>query len=98
MVWKWLKTATMDDLKTFKATTGEHIYHVSVGPKDILYMPAAYVFLEQVGHCDFVGIRALTVQKSQFKALEALQKLFMGLELPPSKVLTCAVDSLALAD
>eukprot|EP00959_Pyramimonas_sp_CCMP1952_P147090 3078589-Pyramimonas_sp.AAC.1 len=96
-VYEWMKAATHDDWKRYKAASGQAIYVATVGPKDIVYMPAAFVFYEKIGPADFAGVRMVIIQKSQSQVLEEIQRFLISVN-SQHPLLDMAVDTLAMLD
>ena len=96
----WIKTATVESAKAFvDASKGQaELFTCTVGPGDLLSLPAGYVFYEKIqAATDFVGVRQPILAMSGLKALSEISRHLIRIE-SPSMPLQRAVDCLALAE
>ena len=92
-----MKTAVQEDWKRFKAATAQEVYHCTVGPNDILYIPTGFAWGEKISGADFVGVRSMLLLRSEYKNLEGFQRFLMSIDSPKNAILDFAVDAALLA-
>ena len=97
-LYSWRKTAAQEDWKRFKAATTQEVYHCTVCPNDILYIPTGFAWGEKISGADFVGVRSMLLLRSEYKNLESFQRFLMSIDSPKNAILDFAVDALSLAD
>eukprot|EP00969_Alexandrium_andersonii_P285909 12640577-Alexandrium_andersonii.AAC.1 len=69
----------MPKLYAFFKTMGKQhgLWRATVGPHDLLYMPAAFVFAERVRQADVLGFRYQCMGECSVEPLEAMCR-FLG--------------------
>ena len=94
----WLKAVTVDAAKAFKGRHGEgSLSYATVGPGDLLYLPAGWTYYEKVGNQDFIGIKHVHIGLADMTVLEDINKTLPALEAPNAS-LQAALDCLAMCD
>jgi hypothetical protein len=95
----WLKTTNVDGLKTFIDKSPSHaVFCGTVGPGDVLYIPAGHLFYERIsGISDFLGVRLPILCLKSLPILRLLNGELVKLE-SPSAPLQRALDCLTLAE
>jgi hypothetical protein len=73
----FFKTMGAETFKEYQ-TKGQ-IYACTVGPNDLMYVPAGYLFYESVANTDFVGARATFLRKVDACALSEIQRHFASI-------------------
>ena len=95
---KFLKCSTPELVKEFHAKhSKKQICYATVGPNDVLYIPAGFVFSEKVGAAhETTGIRISCLGPRHLAALEGVQRNMLAAHAPNER-LEHAVNLLRLA-
>jgi hypothetical protein len=95
----WLKTVTTDAAKLYiEADTTKHaIYHATVGPGDVLFLPAGWAFVEVIGTQDFIGVRRQHISGADKVVLSEINRWLLSVEAP-NATLQRAVDCLTMIE
>ncbi len=56
-LYQWVKSGTVQALQDFMASGKGKVFHTTVGERDIVYLPAGYMFFEVVGPQDSILYR-----------------------------------------
>ena len=77
------KSLSVDAAKGFlDSCNGNTLWHATVGPRDLLFMPAGYMFFEKIGAHDVLGIRQALVFPSDIAELSELRKALIAIGSP----------------
>ena len=90
----WLKTATKETTNVFLGKDTRRIYHCTVGPGDVLWVPPAYAFFERISSNDFVGVRRPVILAKDQPIFDAVNRYLLAVKKPHSgvqKTLDCLV-------
>jgi hypothetical protein len=94
----WLRAATPEALKKFKEQPNAKCYSGTLGPQDMLMLPAGWAFAERIqGTTDYAGMRFQFLQTNALPCLERLNTMMLAAERSVP-LLGLAVDFLTLMD
>jgi hypothetical protein len=95
-VYAWLVTCTRENAKAFMATQSTpSMFVATIGPNDVLYLPAGWCYLEHVGSLDVVGVRSQYLLKSDRENLDVINNILIK-SGKPNEHMQSAVDKLVL--
>ena len=98
--YQWLKSASKEAAKAFVDAnpTSKVLFHATVGPNDILHLPAGWMFYECISNGgSFLGVRVQHLSLSSLPQLHQLNSYLLSLG-KPNAALQSAVDCLSLAE
>ena len=94
----WLKKGTAESFKMYLDASVDHdIFCGSVGPQDMLYLPAGFMFYERILRADVSGIRCIMASLEDVAELEAINQHLISVKKPPPK-LQGILDQLVLLE
>ena len=86
----FVKGGTVDQLKGLAAASSDAslpvMYSGTVGPRDMLITPAGWIFYEQVGNSDVVGVKVNYMARHDLGAFETLSRLHLSVGKPCTMV------------
>jgi hypothetical protein len=93
-----MKSLTAEGALAFsKRDINEKVWRATLGPHDVLLLPAGYLVAERVGVvADTYGIKCSVLLPSDLEAYEKFDKLFISQNCPDA-VLSAVIDCLTLA-
>ena len=88
---------TVDAAKELVAENECGLVCATVGPGDAFYIPAGFLFWEEIAKHDFAGVHVPLMCSSDLDCLQSLTTCLVGIGKPNDK-LQKAVEALALKD
>ena len=95
-VYSWIKKATLDNFKSFISDVPKEqppVYHTTVGTHDVLHILPGFVFLEQIGNVDSVGIRYIHASLAHLDSLQSINRRLLAANAE-NELLVQVVDKL----
>ena len=90
-VYSWFETASLEALIAYKENGGE-LYYGTLGARDLIYIPACWVFLEKPGvGSDIFGFKLQFVLPSDQEALKNVNRSLLACR-KPNALLTAVLD------
>ena len=95
-IYDWLKTASPEAIAAYDSSAGEagRMHTATVGPSDIIFLPAAWTFHETNKGADFVGMRAVLFFPGDLDQLDEMKNHLVAC-CKPNQVLEDVIGALA---
>ena len=94
---EWLKKATVEEGKMFQEQLedpADGVQFTCVGPREVIYMPSGYVYVERA-RTDVVGLRRAVISAADFACLSDLNAVLISMK-KENAALQETVDALSL--
>ena len=91
----WLKTASDAEVKSFTSASPENkLFFATVGPRDVLFLPAGFCFLEKILKVDLAAIKCSLLSTKDGDRLDKINRHLLAID-KPSAALQRYTDCLA---